>query len=451
MDMEQLISDFVAAVRPAWDAICMPAAPLFAFFSLRIFGFRFDRRHQNRILLFAGVLCGLAIYGLDQALYLAGVAGGSGAYLRITLITAAFTITGALLLYRGDRALIALTALLLYNVFSAARFVFLGLITALLPGLTLIEGVAVAILPTLPVCAGVYLFIARVQKRAVSGFTRPESAGWFAVALATMLIMCAQSGTVRFGWALIPMALNVIFTSGAIYCLIYLYSWQKFIASEQQKILGNMERYEGYLEQMKELNARMSAVRHELKNHIFYIDQLLEKRDYAALKEYVGKLRDVEPDAVHMVSTGNSVVDAIINGKCGYAQTLGIRTEARAVLPEELRIDELSLCSVLGNLLTNAIEGAAKAGDAFLRVDMRPYKDYLMIVVKNTAVQNVIKENPHLLTTKKDAENHGIGLKVVEQIADWYEGTLRLEMEEGHIFTASIMMKNRELSGARKD
>ena len=442
--MEQLISDFVTAVRPAWDVICMPAAPVFAFFCLRIFGFRFDRRYQNLILLFSGILCGLAIYGLDQALYLAGVASGGGAYLRITLITAAFTIAGALLLYRGDRALIALTALLLYNVFSAVRFVFLGLITALLPGVTLGEGVAVAILPTAPVCVGVYLLIVRVQQKAVSGFTTLESACWFAVTLATMLIMCAQSGTVRAGWPLIAMALNVIFTSGAIYCLIFLYSHQKFIASEQQKILGNMERYEGYLEQMRELDAHMSAVRHELKNHIFYIDQLLEKRDYAALKEYTGKLRDAELGDAQLVSTGNSVVDAIINGKCGYAQTLGIRTEAAVLLPEKLHIDELSLCSVLGNLLTNAIEGAAKAENAFLRVDMRPYKDYLMIVVKNTAARDVIKENPHLLTTKKDAENHGFGLKAVEQVADWYEGTLRLEMEEGRIFTASIMMKNME-------
>ena len=117
---------------------------------------------------------------------------------------------------------------------------------------------------------------------------------------------------------------------------------------------------------MKELNARMSTVRHELRNHIFYIDRLLEKRDYAALKEYAGKL------------------------------------------------------------LTNTIEGVAKAENAFLRVDVHPYKDYLMIVVKNTAARDVIKENPHLLTTKKDAENHGFGLKVVEQIADWYEGTLRM-------------------------
>lgn len=449
--MEQLISEFVTAVRPAWDAVCMPAAPVFAFFCLRIFAFRFDRRYQSLILLFSGILCGLAIYGLDQALYLAGAVGGGGGYLRITLITAAFTITGALLLYRGDRALIALTTLLLYNVFSAVRFAFLGLITTLLPGLTILEGVAVAILPTLPVCVGIYLFIVRVQKKAVSGFTRSESACWFAVALATMVIMCAQSQTTGFGWSLIAMALNVIFTSGAIYCLIFLYSRQKFIASEQQKILGNMERYEGYMEQMKELNARMGSVRHELKNHIFYIDQLLEKRDYPALKEYVGRLRDVKPDAAQIVSTGNSVIDAIINGKCGYAQTLGIRTEASAVLPEELRIDGLSLCSVLGNLLTNAIEGAEKAEDAFLRVDIHPYKDYLVIVVKNAAARDVIKENPHLPTTKKDAENHGFGLKVVEQIADWYGGTLRLEMEEGHVFTASIMMKNMENSGPCKD
>lgn len=449
--MERLISEFVTAVQPAWDVICMPVAPIFTFFCLRIFACRFDRRRQDLLLLFAGILCGLAIYGLDQALYLAGVVGGSGAYLRITLITAIFTIAGALFLYRGNRALIALTALLLYNVFSAVRFVFLGLVTALLPGLTFTEGVDAALFPTVPVCLVICLLITRIQKRAVSGLTSLESSCWFVVALSTMVIMCVQSETTRSGWPLIPMALNVIFTSGAIYCLIFLYSRQKFIASEQQKILGNMERYEGYIEQMKELNAHMSAVRHELKNHIFYIDQLLEKRDYNALKEYVGRLRDVELDTPHAVSTGNIVIDAIINQKCGYAQSLSIRTEAHALLPKELHIDELSLCSVLGNLLTNAIEGAEKVKNAYLWVDIHPYKNYLVISVKNTAARDVIKENPHLLTTKKNAENHGFGLKVVEQIADWYEGTLRVEMEEGHIFAASIMMKNKAFSRVRKD
>lgn len=449
VDAERLLTGIITAIRPAWSAICMPAAPLFAFFCLRIFAFRFDKRHQNWLLLLSGILCGLGIYALDQTLYGLGISGGG--YLRITLITAAFTIAGALILYRGDRALIALTALLLYNIFSATRFVFLGLITGSLPGLKPFVAIDVAILPTVPVCVGVYLFISRVQKKAVSGFTPPESVLWFAVSAVTMVIMCVQPGVSSFGWPLIAMALNVIFTSGAIYCLIFLYSRQKFIATEQEKVLSNMEKYEGYIEQMQELDAHMSALRHELKNYIFYIDQLLERQDYAALKEYVDGLKGRDLDAARVVATGNSVIDAIVNQKCAYAQSLGIRAEAAVLLPEPLLIDELSLCSVLGNFLNNAIEASAGVKDAFLRLHIHPHKDYLVISVKNSVARDVIKENPHLLTTKKDAENHGVGLKVVEQIADWYEGTLQCRMEGPHTFEASILMKNMHSSIHRKN
>lgn len=451
MELEGLVSAAVAAVRPAWDVICMPAAPLFIFFCLRIFPFRFDKRHQSWLLLLAGVACGLVIYWVDWALYFVGADFLAYKYLRITLLTAVFTIVGALILYQGDRGLISLTALLLYGIFSAVRFVFQGLIAGFLPGLNPLENIAVSILPTALVCVGVYLFISRVQKKAVSGFTPAESAAWFAVAAGSQVLMCAQAESVPFGWSLIPIAFSVIFTSGAIYCLIFLYSRQKFIATEQEKVLSNMEKYEGYIEQMKELDAHMSVLRHELKNYIFYIDQLLERQDYAALKEYVDGLKGRDLDAARVVATGNSVIDAIVNQKCAYAQSLGIRTEAAVLLPEPLLIDELSLCSVLGNFLNNAIEASAGVKDAFLRLHIHPHKDYLVISVKNSVARDVIKENPHLLTTKKDAENHGVGLKVVEQIADWYEGTLQCRMEAPHTFEASILMKNMHSSIHRKN
>ncbi len=450
MDIQAVLVEFLRAFGPVWDVVTLPIYPLLIFFSLRIFTFRGSKRRQAPALILAGILCGAAIFGIDQLLSLLGITLGTApmSYLRFSLIATAAVIPGTVLLYRGDRALIALAALLLYNLFSALRFIFVGIFGYCFPDLNMLDIIRLSLLPSAMISVALCVFIKRVQRAAVSGLSRWESALWFLVALLTMVIMCIQSGFTLAWWQAVMNAVNLLLTTAAIYALIFLYSSQKFIAIEQRKMLSNMDKYEGYLEQMKELDTHISMVRHEVKNHIFYIDQLLKSENYAALREYVDKLKADDLGSTAVVSTGNGVVDSIVNQKCAYAQSLGIGFEVCAALGEELRIDDLSLCSVLGNLLSNAIEGCNGVEQARISVDIRTFKGYFVITAKNSVSTNVIKENPHFLTTKKDAENHGSGLKVVDQAARRYEGSLRLEMADKHTFSASVMMKNAPLSQA---
>jgi len=450
VDIRTEFFDFLQTAGPVLDALGHPVSPLFIFFTLRIFPFRFSRRYQGPVLTLAGLLCGGVIYGVDQLILHLSYMPERWAYLRISLIVLAVTITGAVILYRGDKALIALTTLLLYNAFSASRFVCLALFSHSFPQVELPSLIRLSTFVTAVVCVGFCVFITRVQKTAVSGLSAWESALWFAVAFLTMVIMCVQTDRTADWQQSILHAVNLILTTGAIYCLIFLYSGQKFITIEQRKILGNMDKYEGYLEQMKELDTHISILRHEVKNHVFYIDQLLKTENYDALRAYVDKLKEEDIDSAGVVSTGNSVVDLIVNQKCAYAQSLGIKMEVNAALQEALRIDELSLCSVLGNLLNNAIEGSDGVDGARIFLDIRTFKGYFVVTSKNLVGSNVIKENPHLLTTKKDAENHGFGLKAIEQVARRYEGSLRLEMADRHTFSASVMMKNISRSKAGK-
>lgn len=446
MELQTAFFTFLRAVEPVWEVMSYPVGPLFIFFTLQIFAFRGPKRWRTLILILSGILGGAAIFGIDKLLYLLGIVSPNLDYLRISLISAVVIIAGAVSLYRGDKALIALTALLLYNVFSAVRFLFMGIFRYSFPRLEIMSLIRAGTFFSAAVSAVLCVFILRFQKNAVSGLSQRESILWFAVALFTMIAMCIQSS---FSWELwrdVLSAIDLLLTTLAIYCLIFLYSNQKFIAAEQRKILSNMDKYEGYLEQLKELDTHISMTRHEVKNHVFYIDQLLKSGDYDQLREYVNKLKEDDLAPVVVVSTGNRVVDSIVNQKCAYAQSLGIGVEVTAALGEELRIDDLSLCSVLGNLLSNAIEGSSGVEHACISLDIRMFKGYFVVTARNFVSSNVIKENPHLLTTKKDAEKHGFGLKVVEQVADWYEGSLRLEMADKRTFSASVMLKNAPLS-----
>ena len=442
MNIQAALFDFLDAAGPALGALGHLARTMFIFFSLRIFPFRFTKRHQGALLVLAGLLCGAAIYVIDHAISLLGSIPIPMSYFRISLIVVAVTVPTAMILYKGDQTLIALTTLLLYNVYSASRFVCLGLFSRGFPQASLISLIRLSTVAVAVISIVLCVFITQLQKTAVSGITRREGIFWFLVAFLAMVIMCVQTEQIRDWKQNVMSAIGLMLTNGAIYSLIFMYSKQKFIAIEQRMILYNMDKYEGYLEQMKELDTHISMMRHEVKNHIFYIDQLLKSGNYTVLQEYVDKLKADNIDSAKVVSTGNTVVDVIVNQKCAYAQSLGIGIQVAAALQETLRIDELSLCSVLGNLLNNAIEGSAGVENARISLDIRTFKGYLVVTARNFVSTNVIKDNPHLLTTKKDAENHGFGLKAVEQVANRYEGSLRLEMADQHTFSASVMMKN---------
>ena len=49
------------------------------------------------------------------------------------------------------------------------------------------------------------------------------------------------------------------------------------------------------------------------------------------------------------------------------------------------------------------------------------------------------KENGNFVSTKKDAENHGLGLKQIRRIAEKHGGTMNIDDRDG-VFRLSVIM-----------
>lgn len=72
------------------------------------------------------------------------------------------------------------------------------------------------------------------------------------------------------------------------------------------------------------------------------------------------------------IKSGNAMADVILSSKMSLAQAHGIDVRVDAHIPIKLRISELDLCCVLGNLFDNAIganDGLPEA-DCMIRVYM---------------------------------------------------------------------------------
>lgn len=106
-------------------------------------------------------------------------------------------------------------------------------------------------------------------------------------------------------------------------------------------------------------------------------------------------------------------------------------------MPSELPYEDVDLCSLMGNLLDNAVEACERmpAGMArALRVGIQCANRSFSVIIRNTAHGDLPGR-----TAKRDTVLHGHGLTVVTQIVEKYGGIQTASLEDGY-FTYSVAL-----------
>lgn len=103
-------------------------------------------------------------------------------------------------------------------------------------------------------------------------------------------------------------------------------------------------------------------------------------------------------------------------------------------------IADADIISMFGNLMDNAREAAVQCEPEKRNIHVNLFMGtrYLLVFyVENQFTGNAAVANDRFLTTKKDAHLHGLGISIVERLAEKYGGTLDLEKEKD-IFMATL-------------
>lgn len=185
---------------------------------------------------------------------------------------------------------------------------------------------------------------------------------------------------------------------------------------------------------------RIRHDRHELKNIFFYINTLVEAESYDELKTFTKNALMRRYDRLEEFNTGNMLIDYLLTQKVSEAREKNIQVLADVILPPELELDQSDICSLLMNILDNAIDASEKEVRGSIQIHMGVEKSYLSITVKNYSSTDVLKENPNLRTSKKDAQYHGIGNRIVKAICKKHNGMIRYRMEASY-FIVDVMLQ----------
>lgn len=215
-----------------------------------------------------------------------------------------------------------------------------------------------------------------------------------------------------------------------------------FLSKYVNKQLAAYQRdlVETHYAEVENMYKQMRGWRHDYRNHIQTMKVLAAKGDIGTIKEYLNELDNDLGTVDTAIKTGNRMTDAILNSKISLAKSKNINVKADANVPVELKISEIDLCIVIGNLFDNAIEASLSLPEEerMIRVYIDMKNTQLYISITNlTAAKKAKKVNGRFTTTK--GAGHGFGLVRVDDIVQRYGGYISRNSEDG-AFTTEIMI-----------
>lgn len=264
-----------------------------------------------------------------------------------------------------------------------------------------------------------------------------------------ILIGCAQLLTVSNH--LSDKDRNMFGLAIAAICLLLMFMgiWNSIIVYNQEQYRYQVERLKDHLEMQEnqikiviQSDEKLRAYRHDMKAHLLALQALYEQEDTSndMFGQYVDEIIQTS-EIFHSISyTGNTAVDAVLNKLNETALASNIHISFECTVMEKLPVSLFGLCTILSNLIQNAIEACEKnQKQKEISVIMYPFSCQLYIAVKNPVDECVQIDGRRLLTSKKDKVNHGIGSQNVRSIVEKYNGELNYVCEDG-CFTAEVLV-----------
>lgn len=219
-----------------------------------------------------------------------------------------------------------------------------------------------------------------------------------------------------------------------------------FVANRLIRIINREAQIEAdlrHIREMQNLNLKIRSQRHDFYNHITSLYGFVRGGHFDEAKQYMESLYEDIKKVKDLLEIEPPALGALLSLKREKAGKLGVDFSWQIELGQEalpLSIQELT--QVLGNLLDNGIEAAHSADlkTVKLKLDWSPLG--LVIKVENGSspvsremLVNIFKPG---YSTKDKGEHSGLGLFIVKEIVDRYNG--EIEINEAESFSGLEIM-----------
>lgn len=211
---------------------------------------------------------------------------------------------------------------------------------------------------------------------------------------------------------------------------------------KQEKVLIEQQNkyYENQLQIINETQENSNILKHDMKNHLRSLFSDIKSGNLSEAQKHISDIVDVYESGTEIINTGYPAIDSLVNFKLQTAKQNGARVSVNASLPSDLNLSSFDMTVILGNLLDNALQAVSLVTEnGFIDFAIHYSKGMLLIKVTNPFKTAIKREKGVIVTSKADKENHGYGLKSVNETVDKYNGTVNIN-PDNDIFTVTVVL-----------
>lgn len=238
------------------------------------------------------------------------------------------------------------------------------------------------------------------------------------------------------------------FVSSVFLVFIVACLWQGIIMRQKMEYKNKTENYEKFMHMQEEQihriidkDDKMRKFRHDMASHLVALRGCVKEKDYDKLLEYLDEMENNSYVKSTVTYTGDSAIDAVLREYIEQAEEHEIVVTHR-IQYKANNIKTYDLCTVISNVLKNAIEACSNIENSKKTIDLSicVIDKCLQIIVKNSVKEKIKVIDNKLSTTKEDKRNHGLGSEIVRQTVEKYEGTVDY-ISDDKLFTVEIFMQ----------
>ncbi len=207
---------------------------------------------------------------------------------------------------------------------------------------------------------------------------------------------------------------------GSLFCVLFAYKklTESFHLEVELSLLKQEEHLlRQYVDEAKSRYENTKSFRHDIKNHMTVVRELLQEQKLQEALRYLDDLEHLSEDMSFPCSTNNPTVDILLQNKLGIAENDGIDVSCFLQLPYPCPITDMDFCIILSNALDNAIQACRKVegnADRYIRVEGSVQGDFILLQVENSCKPDVLY-------------SPGTGLANIKSVAEKYHGTMEVE------------------------
>lgn len=205
-----------------------------------------------------------------------------------------------------------------------------------------------------------------------------------------------------------------------------------------KQFLENQNEHYQYLEKRE---YETKKFRHDIKNHLILLENFINTKKYDEAKEYLDTINEKVTSFSNQISVNNGIADAILNRFYTEAQEKGITLKVSGHFPMDCYITAYDICTILSNLLSNAIRAELEAEKEDVLVHIKYIDNKVMLTVENDYIHELNQVDGVFKTTKQDSLGHGYGLSNVKECVEKNGGYLSISTENCR-FKVMVMMLN---------